>query len=342
MAGWPRGTHETDARPHSPSSVAPQMIQLITQYGLVLVFANVLAERIGLPLPATPTLIIAGALAATGMLFAPALFGAAFVACMIGDTSWYIAGRLYGRRVMKLLCRLSLSPDSCVRQTENRFERWGDLALVLAKFVPGLSVVARPLAGAMRLGWPSFLFLNGLGAALWAAAAIAVGMLFHAQISRLLLRLEDLGTMALEVIGALLGAYIAVKWWQRRRFYRMLRMARISADELRQLMDAGRSPVVVDVRSPVALEQDSRLIPGALTMGVAEVDTRLDELPTDREIIFYCSCPNEASAAHVAKKLIDLGYTRVRPLQGGLDAWIAAGYGVEHRPSRLPPSRASE
>ncbi len=307
------------------------MNRLIAQYGLALVFANVLLEQIGLPIPAVPTLIVAGALAAEGKLSALAIFGVAFVACSIGDAIWYVAGRRYGRRVMKLLCRVSLAPDSCVRQTEVRFERWGGLTLVLSKFIPGLSTIAPPLAGAMRLGWPSFLLLNGLGVVIWAGVAIGAGMLFHAEIGGLILRLEDLGTLAIEAVVALLGGYIALKWWERRRFYKMLRIARISVDELRALMDGGKRPVVVDVRSPGTRDLDRRFIPGALAMDIAEVDQRLDELPADREVIFYCTCPNEASAATVAKKLIGLGYTRVRPLHGGLDAWIAAGFEVEHR-----------
>jgi membrane protein DedA with SNARE-associated domain/rhodanese-related sulfurtransferase len=307
------------------------MNRLIAEYGLALVFANVLVEQLGLPIPAVPTLVVAGALAAEGELSPLAVFGLAFVACMIGDAVWFLAGRRYGRRVMAFLCRVSLSPDSCVRQTEFRFERWGRLTLVLSKFIPGLSTIAPPLAGAMRLGWPSFLLLNSLGVVIWAGVAIGAGMAFHAQINEFIVRLEGLGTLAAEAVGVLLGGYIALKWWERRRFYRALRIARIGAADLRALMDGGKRPVVVDVRSPGARDLDPRFIPGALAMGAAEVDGRLGELPADREIVFYCTCPNEASAAQVAKKLIGLGYTRVRPLHGGLDAWIAAGYEIEHR-----------
>jgi rhodanese-related sulfurtransferase len=232
---------------------------------------------------------------------------------------------------MRLLCRISLSPDSCVRQTEYQFGRWGGLTLVLAKFIPGLSTIAPPLAGATRLAWAPFLLWNGLGIALWAGAAIGAGMLLHAQIGELIVRLEDLGVLAIELVGALLAGYVALKWWERRRFYKMLRIARITVGDLRRLMDGGARPVVVDVRSPSGRELDPRFIPGALEMDMAEVDRRLEQLPADREIIFYCTCPNEASAAQVAKKLIELGYTKVRPLQGGLDAWLAAGYEVEHR-----------
>ena len=310
-----------------------ELAQLIGHYGLALVFLNVLVEQIGLPVPAVPTLVVAGALAAAGELSAAAVFGVAVLACFIGDGLWFAGGRIYGRRVMSLLCRISLSPDSCVRQSEYHFERWGRAALVVSKFIPGLSTVTPPLAGAMRMGWPSFVLLNGIGIALWAALPIAAGMLFHDQLERLLARLEGYGTLALALIGALLAAYVAFKWWERRRFYRALRLARITVEELRSLIEGGKQPVVVDVRSEVSRKADSRFIPGALTMDpAAEIDARLRQLPKDRDIVFYCTCPNEASAAQVAKKLIELGYTRVRPLQGGLDAWLAAGHEVELRP----------
>ena len=307
------------------------MDRLIAEYGLAFVFANVLLEQLGLPVPAMPTLIVAGALVEEGGFSLVAVFGLAFAACMLGDTAWYLAGRRWGRRVMALLCRVSLSPDSCVRQTEFRFERWGGLTLVLSKFIPGLSTIAPPLAGAMRLGWPSFLLLNGLGVVIWAGVAIGAGMLFHVGIHELIDRLEDLGTLALQAVGVLLAGYVALKWWERRRFYKMLRIARIGVQELRSLIDAGTRPVVVDVRSRVVRDLDPRYIPGALAMDIGEVDARLGELPAESEIVFYCSCPNEASAAQVAKKLIGLGYTKVRPLHGGLDAWIAAGFEVERR-----------
>ena len=310
-----------------------ELIDLIARYGLALVFINVLVEQVGLPVPAVPTLIVAGAAAATGQISAAAVFGVAVLACFIGDGLWFAGGRIYGRRVMSLLCRISLSPDSCVRQSEYHFERWGKAALVISKFVPGLSTVTPPLAGAMRMGWPSFVLLNGIGIALWAGLPIAAGMLFYDQIGRVIERLEGYGTAAIVLVGALLVAYVAFKWWERRRFYRALRLARITVEELRSLIEGGKQPVVVDVRSEVSRKADSRFIPGALTIDpAAEIDARLRQLPKDRDIVFYCTCPNEASAAQVAKKLIELGYTRVRPLQGGLDAWLAAGHEVELRP----------
>jgi membrane protein DedA with SNARE-associated domain/rhodanese-related sulfurtransferase len=306
-------------------------MDLIAQYGLALVFVNVLLERAGLPLPATPTLLVCGAFAATGRLSGWSIFGLALLACVIGDSLWYFAGRYYGRRVMSFLCRVSLSPDSCVRTTENRFERWGRLTLVLAKFVPGLSTVVRPLAGAMRLPLGSFELFNGAGSILWAGAAIGTGMLFQTQIGAVLLRLRDLGTVAGKLTLVIVLLYVAYKWWERRRYNAALRLPRITVEELREMVIANQAPVIVDVRSALGREHDRRCIPGALEMSLDEVSMRLAEFPDDREIVFYCACPNEASAAFAARKLMDRGYSKVRPLRGGLDAWVEAGYEVETR-----------
>src|SRR5271169_555243 len=308
------------------------MVGLITQYGVALVFANVLIQQMGLPIPVVPTLVLAGALAANGKLSAAAIFAVAFAACAVSDATWYAAGRHYGRRVLELLCRISLSPDSCVLQSESQFRRWGRLALVLAKFVPGLSMITPSLAGAMRLNWPSFALLDGLGAAIWTGSAIGLGILLHQEIGRLVALLQELEPIAIGSIATLLAGYISIKWWQRRRFYDRLRMGRITVDELHRLIAEGPQPVIVDLRASLVRDQDSRIIPGALVADFADVDQWRDQLPADREIIFYCTCPNETGAAYVARRLMDLGYTRVRPLLGGLDAWVAAGYEVGSGP----------
>jgi membrane protein DedA with SNARE-associated domain/rhodanese-related sulfurtransferase len=308
------------------------LIPLLSQYGLAIVFANVLIEQIGVPVPAIPTLVIAGALAAEGKLSGPWVFAVAIAACLFADVAWYLAGRRFGNGVMKMLCRISLTPDYCVSETQARFERWGVNALVIAKFVPGLATIAPPLAGATRIGWPQFLFFNTLGASLWVGAGLGGGMLLGPQMEWLLTRLDDIGSVAIVIIVALLAAYIAFKWWERRRFFTMLRMARITVDELYRLIDAGLNPVIVDVRSPTARALEPRRIPGALHVPLHAVDHHVKDLPRDREIILYCTCPNEASAAQVAKILMNNGFAKVRPLYGGLDAWIEAGYEVEELP----------
>ena len=302
-------------------------------FGLSLIFLNVLLEQLGLPLPATPTLVLAGALAANGQLPASAVLALAVAASLIGDSIWYLAGRAYGVRVMKLLCRISLTPDTCVSQTQASFERWGARALIVAKFIPGLSMIAPPLAGATRMSFARFTLFSAAGAALWVGVALTAGLLLKSQIAWLLPRLAGIGGTVAVVVLVLLAAYIAFKWWERRRFYALLDMARIDVSELYERMQGDTLPVIVDVRSPTSAGLERRRIPGALQVPVQEVERHARILPRDREIILYCTCPNEASAAQAARLLISHGFREVRPLRGGLDAWIAAGYAVEELPA---------
>jgi membrane protein DedA with SNARE-associated domain/rhodanese-related sulfurtransferase len=302
-----------------------QFLLWLSQYGLWVVVLNVLLNQIGLPLPAVPTIVVAGAIAASGQLPLAAVFSGAVAACLIADSGWYLVGQLYGMRVLKALCRISLEPDSCVSETQTRFERWGVNSLVIAKFVPGLSTIAPPMAGALRIGWLRFIFLSTLSAALWVGAGLAAGILFRTQIERLLQHLDHIGSMAVAGALILLGAYVGFKWWERRRFFRALRMARISVAELYGLIQSGAEPLIIDVRSPTARALEPHWIPGALHISLPDVDVHMRDLPRDRDIILYCTCPSEASAARVAKILMNHGFKRVRPLHGGLDAWRAAG-----------------
>jgi membrane protein DedA with SNARE-associated domain/rhodanese-related sulfurtransferase len=297
--------------------------------GLGFVFLNVLAQQLGLPVPVVPTLVVAGAVAASGKMSEAALYALAIAACLIADSTWYTAGRRYGGRVMSLLCRVSLSPDSCVSQTQGAFERWGAKALLFAKFVPGLALIAPPLAGATRMPFGRFLVFSAVGAGLWVGAAIVAGALLRAQIERLLPQAAQIGGTAALALLLLLAAYVGYRWWERRRFLAALDMARISVEELRRQIEQGAAPVIVDVRSATAQTLDHHRIPGAVNVPVQDAARHLSELPRDREIILYCSCPNEASAAKVARLLMNNGFKRVRPLKGGLEAWIEAGHPVE-------------
>jgi membrane protein DedA with SNARE-associated domain/rhodanese-related sulfurtransferase len=297
--------------------------------GLGVVFLNVLCTQLGLPLPAMPTLVVAGAMAAQGRLPATPLYALAVLACLIGDSVWYCAGRLYGARVMRVLCRISLTPDTCVSDTQASFERWGSKVLIVAKFVPGLGLVAPPLAGATRMGPVRFLAYSLLAALLWAGVGIMLGLLLRAQIARLWPVLASLGGVTLLLALVLLLAYILYKWWERYRFYRALNVARIDVGELHAQLRTPSPPVVLDVRSLTARTFETRRIPGALHVPVQSVNEHAPRLPRDRDIILYCNCPNEASAALAAKVLMSHGFRRVRPLRGGLDAWIAAGYQIE-------------
>lgn len=266
-----------------------QLTQYVVAYGLPLIFGIVLLEQLGAPIPAIPVLIVAGALSVERDLAAWKVLLVAVAASLIADSVWYALGRARGNRILKTLCRISLSPDSCVRQTESVFERWGLPSLLVAKFIPGFSTVAPPMAGAIGARLPTFLLYDGGGALLWAGAGVLGGAVFHDAIGRVLELLASLGSGALVLLGGALAVFVALKWWQRQRFYKVLRMARITVNDLRRLMDEGHSPIVVDVRTAGARARDPRRIPGARVIESSELDLRLAELPRDREIILYCT-----------------------------------------------------
>jgi membrane protein DedA with SNARE-associated domain len=263
--------------------------QLLAQHGLILVFANVLFTQAGIPLPAVPVLVVAGALAAQGEFSYAALLMTATAAALLGDIPWFYAGRRYGHRVLRTLCRIAIEPDSCVKQTESIFERWGAPALLVAKYIPGFATVAPPLAGAMRLGFLSFLLFSTAGALLWVALPVALGAVFHAEIEWALKRFADLGSGALLLIGGVILVYAGIKAAERYLFLRMLRTARITVDELREMMQAPLPPVVVDVRSATVRQLDPRHIPGAVPVNLDDAAAALPDIPPDRDVVVYCS-----------------------------------------------------
>ena len=303
------------------------LLRLITEYGLLLVFVGVLVEQLGVPLPAYPLLMVTSALAARGQFNVVALLGTAVAACLIADTTWYLIGRALGRRVLRILCRISLSPDGCVRQTESVFTRFGAASLMVAKFVPGFASVATALAGAMRIRRTPFLAFALIGATLWVSVALTLGWLFSPAIDDIVNTLAQLGRWGLMLIALAAALFVAAKWWQRYRFNVQLRMARVSAPALAALIDGGERPLIVDVRSKTAREEGR--IPGAI---MVQGDAHAPEFaahPRDALIVVYCACPNDASAVLAARKLLERGFSNVRPLAGGFDAWVAMGRGVE-------------
>lgn len=304
------------------------LVTLLQQHGLWLVAANVLALQLGLPLPAWPTLIVVAALPGGPPL--ALVLAVAVAASLIADLVWYAAGRRLGRRVLRMICRVSLSPDSCVQQTERLYTRWGPPSLAVAKFIPGFAAVATSMAGLVRTPLSRFLPFDALGAALWSGAALLLGRLFAGAVNELLAALEAAGRWGLLLLLTLLALSIALKALQRWRLIRRLRMARIGVDELAALLARGERPLVIDVRSPGA--QAGGRIPGAVWVDAQAFDESLRRSGLrerlDDEVIVYCACPNEASAALVAKKLYQAGFRHVRPLGGGIEAWEQAGYAI--------------
>jgi membrane protein DedA with SNARE-associated domain len=266
-----------------------ELRQLLAQHGLTLVFVNVLLSQLGLPIPAMPMLVVAGALLAEGSMQWFTLAAVVVLGSLLGDVPWYLAGKRYGYRVLRTLCRVSIEPDSCVKQTENIFTRWGPPSLVFAKYVPGFSTVAPPLAGTMRLGFGVFVAYSAAAAALWAAAPVIAGFFFEREVAWLLQRIGGMGTDALLVIAIVLAAYVAVKAVERYLLIRFLRMVRVSAYELRDMIESGRNPLILDARSQLARESDPRRIPGAMTLDMGALESFAARVPQDRDVVVYCS-----------------------------------------------------
>jgi membrane protein DedA with SNARE-associated domain/rhodanese-related sulfurtransferase len=308
------------------------LIAWLLHHGVPIVFVVTLGARLGVPVPAAPLLVVAGGMSAGGQLSAPALLVAALLANLAGDAAWFIAGRRHGYRILRLLCRISLSPDHCVRQSESLILRWGGASLIAAKFVPGVSVVAAPMAGAMAMPWRQFIVYGLAAAGVWSLLFLGLGLVFHHQVQQVLDVLASAGTVALLLLGLAVVALVAWRFWRRRRALRDLAMPRASVDELRALLAGGQAPVIVDVRPHESLQSDRRLIPGALHAPLADVPGLADRLPAGREVIVYCNCPNEASAVVAARLLLGRGVQRVRPLTGGLDAWYAEEAGAKPQP----------
>jgi membrane protein DedA with SNARE-associated domain/rhodanese-related sulfurtransferase len=307
------------------------ILDFLTRHGPSVLFAAVFVEQMGIPLPASPWLLAAGALGATGKPHWYSALAAGACGSLLADAIWFYLGRYRGQRVLNFLCRVSLEPDSCVRRTQDLFTRYGMRGVIVAKFVPGLSTLAPPMAGNSGIPAPRFFFFDGLGSLLYTGVFILIGTIFSRQLDQVLAGLERLGTGALALIVGLLALYLGYKFYQRHRLLKELRMARITVDELNQRLEAGENVTILDLRSAGEVERNPLLIRSARHMTMEELKLRKSEIPRDRDIILYCSCPNEVSSARMALLLQRNGFTRVRPLLGGLDAWREKNYPTELR-----------
>ena len=311
------------------------LIHVIETYGLWVVFISVLLDQGGLPTPSYAPMIVTAALAMdAGQPLWPILLVGA-VAALVADIAWFAGGRRYGTQLLRLMCRISLSPDSCVGTTRRIYEKWGAPSLMLAKYIPGFAAVSTTLAGQAGTRWLRFLVFDLLGAVLWVSGAVTLGAVFHEAVEALLSTLEQLGHVALAMLLFAVALFVAYKWWQRHRFLREIRMARISSEELRAALQSMPGVKLIDVRSAESRAR-SGWIPGSINVrDVAALETGPDNV-----IVVYCDCPNDASAAVVARKLKALGFKHVRPLAGGISAWRAQGFPVEQPAVREPVANA--
>lgn len=284
-----------------------------------IVFVNVLLQQLGLPVPVLPTLLVAGSLAGSPGQAVPML-AAAVLASLIADWLWYLAGRAFGYRVLSGLCRLSINPGSCVSETEARFVRWGVWSLVIAKFVPGFSTVAPPIAGSLRMPLPSFIAAAGLGAAIWAGAAILAGWLLRAEMQTVLELISRHETTTIAAIAIGLGVWLAWKLWQKHRFEQQAAMPHITPAELMAVLASDAPPLLLDFRGDALIAQTGP-IDGATQASLDDLAQAVSHWPKHRHIVTMCACPEDATAVRAARNLTKLGYTSVRPLKGGYESW---------------------
>ena len=311
--------------------------------GPLIAFASVLAGSLGVPVPSFAAIIFVGSLLATrhgSAETAAAVFAAAMAGAVLGDVVWFLAGRRYGGSVLGLICRLSLSRDSCVRRTADAFSRRGVKVLLFARFLPGLSVISAPLAGISGISLARFVAYAETGAAIWIGTGLALGLGLAEQVDAALLALKRFGLDLGGFVVVMILAYAGFCWARRWRLLRQLQVARISPNEVAALTAAGPAPVIIDARSLFEQDADPFVIPGARLFQDGHASQGAIGTPVLSTVVVYCSCPNEISAAVLAKQMRKLGFTDVRPLLGGIDAWREAGHPVS--PLIRPDRPASE
>jgi membrane protein DedA with SNARE-associated domain len=266
-----------------------RFLEFLLHHGYLVLGVWVFAEQMGMPVPSSPLLLAAGALSGMKQMNFVASLGLAVLASSLSDMLWYQLGHRKGIKVLRWLCRISLEPDSCVRRTETLFEQQGARSLLIAKFIPGLSAVATPLAGIFHMRLRRFLLFDILGALLWAGTFLGLGFVFADQLEEVAARASVLGGWLLVLLVSILAAYIIFKFVARQRFLHDLRISRITVDELKQKLDAGEEISIVDLRHSIDFEADPETIPGAVHIDSKELSEKNDLVPLDREIVLYCT-----------------------------------------------------
>jgi membrane protein DedA with SNARE-associated domain/rhodanese-related sulfurtransferase len=309
----------------------PIAIEFFVGHAYAILFLWVLVEQLGIPVPSIPLLLAAGTLSATHRVhFTPALI-AVIVACVISDSAWFALGRRFGGGVIRLLCKMSMEASTCVAKTEGYFSRRGAETLLFAKFVPGLSTVAAPIAGQTGMAYPRFLLYDLCGTLLWSLSFLLAGFFFGDIAKRSQGFFALLSHFAVVVFILMVAGFFIWRVVKQRRFLNRVRELRLEPSDLKEMLDCAQldgtaQPFIVDLRHPLDYLPDPRVLPGAVRIGPSELALLADRIPRDRDIILYCTCPSEETSAKVAMQLHRLGITRVRPLRGGFDGWKQAGY----------------
>jgi len=308
--------------------MSPDGLHFLEHYGVVILPALAVAEQIGVPLPAVPALLAVGALAAHGRISIPLVLGAISVAALATDFAWYELGRRRGARMLERFCQLSLEPDSCLRRAERIFARHGVRGMLAAKFVPGLTTVMPPLAGVFAVPRGRFALYDLAGVLLWAGTWLALGYFFSDAIVLIAARATAIGHMFGLVIATALAGYIIVKYGRRHLFLRKLRTVRVSPEALKRRLDAGEDLTIIDLRTLLDVRATPYAIPGSRWLAATAIDEHEAEFLRSRDVVLYCASAYDATSARVALQLKRKGITRIRPLEGGLAAWMALNFPV--------------
>lgn len=309
----------------------PIALAFFVHYAYLILFLWVLVEQLGVPIPSIPVLLTAGTLTATHRIHHSYALLAVLAACLASDSMWFALGRRYGNSVLKLLCRLSLEASTCVNRTEGYFSRRGPITLLFSKFVPGLSTVAPPIAGQIGMPYRRFFFWDMAGSILWAEAFLLAGRFFGDVAQKSARFFHWLGHFAFAIFVLMVLGLMAHRILKQRKFLQQVRELRLEPEELKEMMDlaklqGNKPPFIVDLRHPLDYLPDPRVLPGALRIGPNEIRQHSEIIPRDRDVVLYCTCPNEETSAKLALQLHKLGIYRVRPLRGGFEGWKNAGY----------------
>ena len=310
------------------------MMFLLLRHTYSVLFGWVLIEQAGLPIPSIPLMLAAGTMSAAHKLHVAYALPIVMLACLLSDSMWYFLGKRYGSKVLDLLCRFSLEAATCVSRTQGTVTKRGAFTLLFAKFVPGLSTMAAPIVGQAKIPYPTFVLYDMTGTLIWASAWLFAGRFFGDLAKRSTDFFAALGHFAGLLVVLMVIAVLVYRVVKRRQFVSELRGLRLEPTQLFAMIDDAKRegkdpPFIVDLRHPLDLLPDPRVLPGALRIGPDQLKERSTMIPRDRDIVLYCTCPSEETSAKVAMELRRMGVRRVRPLRGGLQGWKDAGFPLE-------------
>src|SRR2546427_10216452 len=266
-------------------------LSLIAHHGYAVVFLVVLAEAVGLPVPAAIALLAAGAAVASGALRAPVLLLVAVIGMLIGDSLLFVLGRYMGWSLLGWLCKLSANPETCILRSAESFYKRGKITLVIAKFIPGVNTMAPPLAGSMKMRFLQFLRLDLAGATLYVAAYLALGFLFRDFLKTIMRGFLTARHALTAVLLIALLAYVVYRVWLFRKYAVYRVVPRVQVQELAQKLASEQNGriLIVDVRSHGYYDAGTERIKGSIRLEPNNLSDELKTLPKNKDIYLYCT-----------------------------------------------------